>query len=447
MNRQAHAHIHFLSRSKQLDLRKVKAFIAFKLGRKKPSLIVNIGRRRNVNALDEYRRIFASRIDRQHQASHFMPGDQGSLSRPAQTDPDRAARADRGCIYHDKGKAEKSDRRHLERACTSGSRSGTSYDFYGAIPALLLLALLRGSHAVARSKPSRYSLIAVMLACAGLGGAYFYRTMKAGGDRPLPAIDVEQASSEGRSRSPNGKKLTHDRLTPDAPLTETAPPVAPAGRAALAQPPIAGSNERGDGPLLRGKLSGDAPASSLPASGRQDIEQPTVVRSETYLPDGTRADTAQPAAIPSVVRLNSGQARPPLLAAAKPANAPAEAAPQPISVQPVVAPAPEAKSGAATEAPAQAAPAPASSSDSDYFVQVKSDQDQKAAEEELTAVVEKYKPVLGQVRLITRSVDLKSKGVWFRVLAGPLKSRGEASGLCEKLKNAGLPACLVHKSE
>ena len=84
---------------------------------------------------------------------------------------------------------------------------------------------------------------------------------------------------------------------------------------------------------------------------------------------------------------------------------------------------------------------------SGYFAQVKSDRDQNVAVAELAIVVEKYKAVLREVPLITRSVDLKEKGVWFRVLAGPVKSRDQAASLCMKLKSAGLQDCIVQKFE
>jgi hypothetical protein len=93
----------------------------------------------------------------------------------------------------------------------------------------------------------------------------------------------------------------------------------------------------------------------------------------------------------------------------------------------------------------QAAVEPAPSLHSGYFAQVKADQDQKAAEAELAEIVENYKAVLGEVPITTRSVDLKEKGVWFRSLAGPVKSRDEAANLCRNLKSAGLQACIVQK--
>src|SRR5262249_32317896 len=148
------------------------------------------------------------------------------------------------------------------------------------------------------------------------------------------------------------------------------------------------------------------------AAERQAIDQPTAVRSETYRPDGTRIDAVPPAPAPSIVKLGAGQ--PQVLAAAQPPAARAgTAAPETKAASPAV---PPVQSAAAQDA-----------SEPGFFAQVKSDQDQKAAEAELAAVVEKYKSVLGDVPLITKTADLKEKGIWFRVLAGPVKSRDEAA--------------------
>ena len=94
-----------------------------------------------------------------------------------------------------------------------------------------------------------------------------------------------------------------------------------------------------------------------------------------------------------------------------------------------------------TQAPAE----PASPAPGGYFAQVKSDQSRKAAEAELAAVAEKYKAVLGELPLMTRSADLKDRGTWFRVLIGPVKSHDDADNLCKRLKGAGLQDCIVQK--
>ncbi|MGO8955044.1 MAG: SPOR domain-containing protein [Rhodomicrobium sp.] len=318
------------------------------------------------------------------------------------------------------------------RLKAQNSRGGDPGRYHRAIWAHLLLALLRGYHGAARVKFGRNELIAVTLACAvALGGAYVYRTatVRIGSSSTSDAGQASDGGLEnGGGNYPNGKKDIYERLTSGGPETEAAPQVVPS-------PQTAGPDNRAGGPLPEGAPSGDAPASAQPVA----------------------AEPSQPAAVPSIIRLDSGKVRPPYLAAAQPQPAPAAVFAQSAPEEPVAAPgspppapaapAPETSGAPDTKTAAQAPAESAQPADSGYFVQVKSDQDLKAAEAELAAIAEKYKAVFGEVPLITKSVDLKEKGVWFRVLAGPVKSRDEASNLCGKLKSAGLPACIVHKSE
>jgi len=417
--------VHRLRGIRQLSLRKIRTGFAHKGGNQKPSLIVSIGKRRKTDALEEYRRRFASPADWENQASRLpLHGDQGALKPQARPDRDRAKQPQMP-NYPGRGG-------RIRRSKVQNSRGGDLGRFYRPVWAHLLLALLRGYDGVARVKFGRNELIAVSLACAvGVAGAYAYRTA-AHRDSSLRATHAGQASDgsleKDGAKHPNGKKLTYERLTSGGPEAETAPQLLPS-------PPRAGPDNRADGPLPESARSGDAPVSPQPVA----------------------AEPSQPAAVPSIIRLDSGQVRPPFLAAAQPPAAPAGVLARPAQEEPVTAPAspspapaaparPETSAAPVAKAAEQAPAEPAPPSDS-YFVQVKSDQDLKAAQDELTAIADKYKAVLGEVPLITRSVDLKEKGVWFRVLAGPVKSRDEASNLCGKLKSAGLPACIVHKSE
>jgi hypothetical protein len=267
-------------------------------------------------------------------------------------------------------------------------------------------------------------VIAVIAGCSiALGGAYFYRTMRDGGndsfriDHAGQPLDRDAEKTEG---SPSGKKLTYARLTPDGPVPES--PAVPEGTQA-----------------------GNVPASrQTAAAGSQAANKPTMLRSETYLPDGTRIDAARPAPIPSIVRLGAGKPRAPFLAAAQPPEA--AAVPAAAETRSTPAAGPVEANAAPSLPPVQVqAGEPAPSLETGYFAQLKADQDQKAAEAELAAISEKYKAVLGEVPLKTRTADLKEKGVWIRVLAGPLKSRDDAANLCKKLKNAGIEACIVQK--
>ncbi len=144
-------------------------------------------------------------------------------------------------------------------------------------------------------------------------------------------------------------------------------------------------------------------------------------------------DSLRPAAAPAAARLGEGEARKPVLATA---------APQPPAAD---QPAKRMDSAAAAPTLMQAPAEPASPAPGGYFAQVKSDQSRKAAEAELAVVAEKYKAVLGEMPLMTRSADLKDRGTWFRVLIGPVKSHDDADNLCKRLKGAGLQDCIVQK--
>ena len=305
----------------------------------------------------------------------------------------------------------------------------------------------------------RNEFIAAAAACAIVfGGAYGYRAMKA--DRPgsrLPrAAQVTppavQPVVDERPKNPAvpapSQKLYYDRLpaeeTETATETATAAAPAPAPAAVAAPAPVAaGAPVAAAGPVKAPASAGavaeaaqpaSAPASSPPPVAAQaQSDRPTIVRAERYLPDGTRTDLQRPAAVPAVAGTNAGEVPSAVLAAAEPKPAAATDATQQTEGAPAAPP------------PAQAAAEPAPALSGGYFAQVKSDQNLKAAEAELAAVAEKYKGVLGEVPLTTRQADLKDRGTWFRVLAGPVKSHDDADNLCRRLKSAGIQDCIVQK--
>jgi SPOR domain len=415
--------------------------------RQKPSLMVAIGSRRKANALAEYQRRFAPSAGEGYELPYLpVTGDQDVRKPPPEPDRDRAKQRQsfetgKVGLRFEAGGSHREDAPLKAKARWSGG----SGDFFGAVWALLNLTFLRCYHGVAGRRLRWNGLAAVIAGCTiALGGAYLYRMMKPGGDdsiridRAAQSLDGNTEKAESR---PSGKKLTYARLTPDGPVA--APPAVHSVQAGPPKPPSAGSDNRTDGAVPEGKEPANAAASSQAAAAQgQTANKRTMVRGETYLPDGTRIDAARPAPIPSIVRLGAAKPRPPFLAAAQPPEAAAvpaaeEARSAPAAVQMKANSTP-------TAALAQAAEPPPSL-EAGYFAQVKADQDQKAAEAELAAIVEKYKDVLGDVPLKTRSVDLKEKGVWIRVLAGPLKSWDEAAGLCNKLKRAGAEACFVQK--
>ena len=58
---------------------------------------------------------------------------------------------------------------------------------------------------------------------------------------------------------------------------------------------------------------------------------------------------------------------------------------------------------------------------------------------------QKYAGVLGNHSPSVRKVDLGDKGVWFRLLVGPMETKADADQLCEQLKTAGMKSCFSRK--
>ena len=99
------------------------------------------------------------------------------------------------------------------------------------------------------------------------------------------------------------------------------------------------------------------------------------------------------------------------------------------------------------EAGTVAAPAPAPANDAptaagNYRVQLaalKTEADAKTAWKRLAA---KYPDILGPLALHLEKVDLGTKGIYYRVQAGPFTDKNAARDICTKLKPKGQP-CLV----
>ena len=300
-------------------------------------------------------------------------------------------------------------------------------------------------------KRSRVRYMIAALAGAmlvGGGGAYLYKSLtgSGGGEESATLIRAdnrplkELPASAGGKQFPNGEKTIYDRLTPDGQQVQTAAYSAPAPVAVppAAQPsqPAPGNSleERIDEALKKAQQANDpAQQSAAPVQGAAVGDQPTVVRSESYRPDGTRVETGRPMVTPNVADANSGQLPPPFngaQASAAPLASPFRTVPVPSSPTPQLA--------TATPAPRAVA------STGGYWVSLKSAADEKAIQRDLTILSDKYKSVLGDVPLTSKIADLGAKGVHYRAVAGPLNTRQEALELCQKIKGVGGDkACFV----
>ncbi len=324
---------------------------------------------------------------------------------------------------------------------------------------------LENEHAPVPKKRNRKRLIVAALAGAmvvGGGGAYVYKSFKGGAEesatpyiradnRPLK----ELPGNPGGKQFPNGEKTIYDRLTPDGQQIQAAAYAPPAPMAPAASQPAPGNSleERIDEALRKAQQSSDAPQQPAPSAARGS-DQPTVVRSEIYRPDGTRVDAGRPMVMPTITDAGSGQLPPPFGPGAPQAAAPA-AAPMATPFQTVPVLSSQAPQfAAATTTPRSAPPTarsaslipaePTATPSGGFWVSLKSAPDEKAIQRDLAVLTDKYKSVLGEVPLTSKIADLGAKGVHYRAVAGPLSSRQEAMELCQKIKGVGGDkACFV----
>jgi len=421
--------------------------------------------------IDDYERSFSARMAQETQASRFfLPEDEPQMQRPAQPErgyapppppPQYAANmyppqdeygarygqdawADDGLHDEDRGGG------HSQHAGSGGSE--LDEDFFADEDEL------EQEHLPAPRR-GRKKLLLVALAGAvvvGGGGAYLYKSLRGGGDSATPFIRAdsrplkEPPGNPGGKQYPNGEKTIYDRLLPDGQQVQVAsfsPPV-PQPQPQTTTTPVGGNSleDRIDEALRKAQRTGEAPPPPTP--GTRTGDQPTVVRSESYRPDGTRVDATRPPA--PIIDMGDGQLPPPPAFGSPmpppsqgPAPTPFRTAPVPMTppqVTPVTPAARTTRSAAIT--PVEAAPPPAQAGG--FYVSLKSAPDEKAIQRDLPTLTDKYKSVLGAVQVSSKIADLGSKGVTYRAVAGPLSTRQEAMELCQKIKGVGGDkACFV----
>jgi cell division septation protein DedD len=122
-------------------------------------------------------------------------------------------------------------------------------------------------------------------------------------------------------------------------------------------------------------------------------------------------------------------------------SAPLSLSPQAAQSAPVPAAAP---TRLATNAPAPIAPS--ASSGGGYLVQVSSQKNEADAQASYRVLQGKYPSVLGSQSVLVKRVDLGEKGVYYRAFAGPFSSADQATQVCNNLKAAGGPQCLIQRN-
>ena len=312
-------------------------------------------------------------------------------------------------------------------------------------------------------KGGRKKLMAAVLVGAvvtGGGLAYVYKTSGGAGDGYPSVISAdsrpvkEEPTEPGGRDFPNGNKLIYDRLGGVAQEAGAAPTRlaggSPSGKNEVQGVAATGGTleERIENALKAQKE--EEPAAQNRGSSGGSPDTPRTVRTMTFGPDGTQqAVDSKTQRVAANSGLSSG-----IVVTTQPTSASTRDAPPPAdesaetsaTAGSASAPAPRQTKTAAV-APPQAAPQlnETAAGSGNFFVQIAARNDQDAAMAAFASLQQKYAGVLGNHSPSVRKVDLGEKGVWFRLLVGPIESKGDADQLCEQLKTAGMKSCFARK--
>ena len=171
------------------------------------------------------------------------------------------------------------------------------------------------------------------------------------------------------------------------------------------------------------RLEGGAPVADTPsAADVAALKQPAPALAPTESPSSSGVAPPVPSAPPSPVVKADPVATP-------------KAAPAPATTQT------EISTNTATPAP----PSPGGDISNSYRVQLAASRSEKAVESEWDRLRRRHVDLLGELRLQVTRIDLgATKGVFYRLRAGPLANEAAAKTLCERLKQRKL-GCLVVK--
>ena len=306
-------------------------------------------------------------------------------------------------------------------------------------------------------RKGRKKLMAAVLVGAvvtGGGLAYVYKTSGGAGDGYPSVVSAdprpvkEDPAVPGGRDFPNGNKLIYSRLGDSGDEPAGATPTRLAGGSPSAKKETQGVLAAG-GTLeerienaLKAQKEEEPPAAQKRGGGSPSPDTPRTVRTMTFGPDGrpqaAESKTQRVAAnsIIATTQPTSATTRDDPSPAEEPAETDAAAPPE-------SAPAPRQTRTAVVAPPPQISETAGGSGN--FFLQIAARNDQDAAMAAFASLQQKYAGVLGNHAPSVRKVDLGEKGVWYRLLVGPIESKGEAEQLCEQLKTAGMKGCFARK--
>jgi cell division protein FtsN len=308
----------------------------------------------------------------------------------------------------------------------------------------------------------RKKLIAAVLTGAvvvGGGMAYVYKSATGDGGGGNPAviaadtrpIKEEPVDAGGRDFA-NQDKLVYDRLPGyESGGGQSAGVSQEAGSSAAVV--TTGTLEERIENALKSQGGETSPASR----GGDSVDAPRPVQTLTFGPDGAQkpvetqtatvrapASGAEPRDFSGGIVVTTTPSEEPSSFATSEQDAPAQdsqpesfsaSAPEPQNTR-LAAATPEPVTPEVTEGPAGTG---------GYFVQIGARNDRDAAVSAFETLQKKYASIIGTHSPSVRKADLGTKGVWYRLLIGPVTEKSEAEGLCEQLKGAGMKGCFARK--
>lgn len=256
--------------------------------------------------------------------------------------------------------------------------------------------------------------------------------------RPLK----EEPAEPGGRKFPNGSKSIYERLGEEG----EAPAASGESGGTLGVVTTGTLEERIENALKTqggGEYGGGAPA---PAQQTASLDSPRVVTTTTFSPDG-----AQVAAPQRTKRVTANQdLSGGVVISAPPADDASgqrlQQQEEPPSIEERVGT--QQSSGRQQFAAVQQQARPSASEASGasgYFVQIGARQDEEAATKAIAPMQQKYGSIIGSYNLEVRKADLGAKGVWYRMMFGPIPSKEAGAQLCQQLEGAGLKGCLTRK--
>jgi hypothetical protein len=285
------------------------------------------------------------------------------------------------------------------------------------------------------------------LAVFGVGGAYAYRTYVGSARSSEPPVIRADASPTKIIPAPadSGTKLPDRMVSGDGTEKIVSREEAPVDVNARSGPRVVFPPLNQSPSATASAVPGVPPTVSA-ANGTLPNSEPRKIKTFSVRGDQADAGAPQPApqalaAPPAKPAANAKTAatRTPHSVANANANAPLSLAPQPTQ------PAAEPQTRVAATSPTQPAPN-AGAATGGYLVQVSSQRSESDAQASYRALQNKYPSVLGSQSVVVKRVDLGEKGIYFRAFAGPFDSSDQAVQVCNSLKAAGGPQCLIQRN-